>query len=111
MSIFPVISFAALDGLKTLLTGFKDIINLLIPVVIGLAVIFFLWGTGQFILHAGDQKLRDEGKKKMLWGVIALFVMISIVGILTLISNTLGIPANQSLPEFQGDAIPGTTNG
>jgi len=93
----PIVSFAALGGIKSLLEALKELINLTFPVMIGLAIIFFFWGIGQFILNdAGNDKTREDGKKKMLWGVIALFVMVSIWGILNWISGTIGIPINTS---------------
>ncbi len=96
-SIFlPITSFAALDGLKTLLRSFSGLINTAITIIFGLALVFFFWGIGQFILHAGDQKMRDEGKKKIMWGVIALFVMVSIWGIVTFIGGIFGISVNNS---------------
>jgi TM2 domain-containing membrane protein YozV len=97
----PLISFAALGGIKDLFTSLKDIINLAFPVVAGLAVIFFFWGVGQFVLKdAGNDKTRDEGKQKMLWGVIALFVMFAIFGILRWISNTIDIPISTTGTEM-----------
>ena len=89
---FPTVSFAALEGLKGLIISLGGIINLLIPVVFGLGLIYFLWGGAQFILHSDVQAKREEGKKQMLWGIVALFVMISIYGIIRLIGGTLGIP-------------------
>lgn len=91
--VFPVVSFAALDGLKGLIRDAKEILDLIIPVVFVLALVYFFWGVAQFILNdAGSEKTREEGKKKMIWGVIALFVMFSIMGIISIISGLTGIP-------------------
>ena len=77
ISIFPVFAFGAgFDGVMGLLTSFGKLLNPIIPILLGLSLIYFFWGIGQFILHAGDQKAREEGKQKILWGVIALFVFI-----------------------------------
>jgi hypothetical protein len=96
IGFFPVLTFAALDGVKGLLYDFSDILSLLEPIIIGLAFLYFFWGVSQFILHAGDQKLRDDGKRKMLWGVIALFVMLSIIGILHRVGDLIGVPVGSS---------------
>ena len=107
ISIFPMVSLAApLDGVKGFLIAFKGLLNLAVPVVIGLALIYFLWGTAQFILHAGEQKSRDEGKQKMLWGIIALFVMFSIWGILSWIGTTIGIPIGGGSGAPSGTVVP-----
>ena len=89
--IFPIITFAAFTGIKGFLTEIRVLIKDIVPIIFGLALVYFFWGTGQFILHAADAKTRDEGKKKMIWGVIALFVMFSIYGILNWIGVTVGI--------------------
>lgn len=89
----PVLSFAALDGVKGLLRDIKGILDLTVPVVFALALVYFFWGVAQFILNdAGNDKSREEGKQKMIWGVVALFVMFSIMGILSVISGLTGIP-------------------
>ena|SRR3989344_4536403 len=106
-SFFPVVSFAALNGVKGLITDIGSIINSLIPVLFGLALIFFFWGLAQFILHSGEEKTREEGKQKMLWGIIALFVFISIMGILRFIGSTLDIPlGNGNNNQRSGSTLP-----
>ncbi len=107
--VFPAVSSAQLGGVKGLLTQFKSILNLLIPIIFGLSLVYFFWGTSQFILNAGDAKTREEGKQKMIWGVIALFVMVSIYGILAFVGSLVGIPVNvgggQPVPEWIGDPV------
>ena len=94
----PVLSYAALGGFKGLLLDFAGLLNQIIRVVFGLSVVFFFWGTGQFILHSDDEKSRNEGKQKMLWSVIALFVMASIVGIIYFLGGLFGITVAGPLP-------------
>jgi hypothetical protein len=108
---FPALTFAQFTGLRGLLVQFAGLLNLVIPVIFGLALVYFFWGTSQFILNAGDAKARDEGKQKMIWGIIALFVMVSIYGILSLVGSLVGIPV-QTGPTLEGvgDFLPGTTN-
>lgn len=92
--LFPSFVLAANEttGIRGVIAGFKNIVDISEPVLLGLALIFFFWGMGQFILHdAGNDKTREDGKKKMLWGIIALFVFISIRGILSWISGTVGV--------------------
>lgn len=90
----PMVAFGALTGLKELIKDIGDVINLLRPVIYGLAMIYFFWGLADFILKAGDEKAREAGKSRMLWGIIALFVFVSIMGILGWISGVTDIPTN-----------------
>jgi len=98
MIFMPVFAFAALGGIKNLITAVAGILGDVIPVIFGLAMIYFFWGVSQFILHAGDAKTRDDGKQKMIWGVVALFVMFSIWGIFRFIGDALGIKCTTATP-------------
>lgn len=94
--LVPTISFAALDGLKGLMNESLGLLNLGIRIIFALALALFFWGLVQFIMKSGDAKLRDEGKQRMIWGIIALFVMISIYGILNFVGSLVGINPNSS---------------
>jgi hypothetical protein len=109
LAFAPAVSFAALDGVKGLLIGFSGILRLLIPILFGLSLVYFLWGVGQFILHdAGNDKTREEGKKKIMWGIIALFVFVSIYGILGAIGSAINIPIGASGGSYSAGAGGGT---
>lgn len=57
------------------------------PIVIGLAMVFFLWGTAQFFFSGGDEKKLEDVKRLMVWGIITLFVMVSVWGIVDVIQT------------------------
>jgi hypothetical protein len=101
LSLIPIQAFAALDGIKGLLREFGSLLNLIIKIIFGLSLIFFFWGLAQFILHSGDPKTHEEGRNKMIWGVVALFVFISIYGILRWIGDLTGIRPNPSSNVYQ----------
>jgi hypothetical protein len=102
--VTPVVSFALLTGTVQLLKSVKDIMNMIIPIMAGLAVVYFFWGMGQFILHAGDPKTREEGKQQMIWGVIALFIIFSIMGIVNFIGSAIGITPGGGTPCVVGSS-------
>jgi hypothetical protein len=79
-------------SLFDLLGLINALINQTIPVVIALAFLFFLWGIAKFIFFAGDEKKVAEGRLIMVWGIIALFVLVAVWGIVNSISYVLGIP-------------------
>ena len=53
-----------------------------VTIVVSLAVVFFLWGMAKFILKADDETERAKGKQIMIWGLLTLFVMVSVWGII-----------------------------
>ncbi len=64
-------------------------INTLLPIVVALALLYFLWGLVKYVVSSGDA--REEAKGIMIWGIIALFVMVSVWGLVAFLGNTLGI--------------------
>ncbi|MHB1316835.1 MAG: hypothetical protein ACYCZW_03185 [Minisyncoccota bacterium] len=93
ITVFPSVSFAAFDKLKGLLKDFKSLLDLTIPVIFALALLFFFFGMAQFI-RSVNEKTIEEGKNKMIWGIVALFVMVSIWGIVKYVGDALGIETN-----------------
>ena len=97
ISLFPTLTLAAFNGISDFLSSFGGLLNTITKIVFALGFLYFFWGVGQFILHSNDQKAREDGKKRMAWGVVALFVMFSIYGILYFLGETIGFtPASSS---------------
>jgi fumarate reductase subunit D len=67
----------------------------LIGVIIGFALVLFLYGVVKYIAHAGDQKAADEGAKMMSYGVLVLFVMVCVWGIVKLGLAFLGFEGGE----------------
>lgn len=65
-----------------------------ILVLFSLAFLLFVWGIVQFLKSLNDGKVSQEGKNHMLYGVLGMFVMVSVFGIISLISNTFGLGIN-----------------
>ena len=79
-------------GLGNIINFFSCIIvNSIIPLLFSLAVAGFIWGVIQYFLNPENEENRKKGKSYMLWGIISLFVMISMWGLVAVIGNTFGI--------------------
>lgn len=87
--LFPLISFAAVNTIADLVNVAISIIQSIIPILVSIALILFIWGIVKFILHAGSGNEREEAKDVMFWGLIALFVLFSIWGIIRVLQATL----------------------
>lgn len=88
----PAISYAedAIDISVRLLGGLQRIINISIPILVGLAILAFFWGLVRYIWSQGsDGKI--EAKKVMLYSLVAVFVMVSLYGIIYLAQSTFGV--------------------
>lgn len=88
----PAVIFAqGFDNLIDLADDFHTLLNTVTTVIIALALVFFLWGLATFILSAGDEEKRGNGKKIMIWGAIAFTVMLGIWGIVNFLLEAFGI--------------------
>ena len=89
----PPTTFAKLIGI------FLNLIKTALPVLAGLALFAFIWGLVKFIYRVGeDEKAVNDGRNLMTWGLIALFVLISIWGILSFIYSDIGFSRPFGLP-------------
>ena len=80
-------------GVKDLIRAVGGLINPIIVILVGVALLAFFWGLARFIFRVGgDEKAVDEGKRIMKWGLIALFVMVSVWGIIIFIQEALDLP-------------------
>ncbi len=72
-----------------------------IPFIFALAMVTFIWGVVKFfILGADEEAKREQGKQFMLWGIIALAVMISVWGLVRILGTTFGVKTSV-LPTVQ----------
>jgi len=64
--------------------------NVLVPVLFAIAFIVFLWGAFQtFIIGATNDVAKEKGKDLMLWGLIGFFVMVSVWGLVNILTGTI----------------------
>ena len=68
----------------------SNVLKPIVPFVVSLTVAYFLWGTAKYIMYAGEAAKREEGRKMMLNGIIALAVMTSFWGVAKILVNTFG---------------------
>ncbi len=91
--LFLPISLRAQVTLNSILEEMTSIIEVFIPVAIAIAVVVFIWGLVRMIagMSYGDSDTAiAEGKKRMIWGVVGLFLIVSIWGIVELLIVMFG---------------------
>jgi len=75
----------------------------IVLVVLGLVIFFYGISTNILNLHAGKSEAGGKIKAYFFWGVIVLFVMVSVWGILQIIQNTLFGGSNDQLSGYTED--------
>lgn len=88
-----------------------NLINLATPIVVALALLYFFWGLAQYILNAGNEEKKKQGRDIMIWGILALFIMVSVWGIINVVRETFDINNNTiTVPGVDVDRSGGQTN-
>jgi len=64
-------------------------LNALVGLFITLAIVVFFWGLITYLVNVGEEKAK--GLSTMFYGVLAIFVMVSIWGIIRLLQNTFQV--------------------
>lgn len=62
------------------------VISRTVYLIMAVAVVVFLYGIFKFIRSEGDDK--QGGKELMFWGIVGLFVMITLWGLVGILQNT-----------------------
>lgn len=98
--MIPALTFAQyFNKTDSMLDSLGKIIkDKLIPLLFALALLLFFWGLVKYIwsLSSGS---KEEGKNIMVWGIIALTVMISVWGLVNFIRKSLDLdnPGSNSI--------------
>lgn len=97
--LFASAQTANLSYFTSLINSISGIINTLIPIVLALALLMFLWGMFQyFIFGADDEGKRETGRSYMVYALIGLAVMVSVWGIVNLLISIAGVSTGGQVP-------------
>ncbi len=84
----PALAFAA--DVNNVLSTISDLLGKAVTLLISVAVVYFVWGTFKYISADGPDD-RSEGRQKMIHGIIGIFVIISLWGIISVLGNTFDL--------------------
>ncbi len=98
----PFVAFAegaqytTANGIGSVIGLLSGLVNALIPLMIGAALVAFFWGLIMYIYKGACKK--GASKALMIWALVALFVMVSVWGLINLLQDSLGITGNETVP-------------
>jgi hypothetical protein len=77
------------DMLRNILTFGNEVV---IPFIIGIGFLMFVWGMLQYFIFGGaSEESREKGKKLMISSTIAFVVIIIFFGAINMLSTTTGL--------------------
>ena len=68
-----------------------QIVNPVIYFMMGLALVYFLWGVAEYIMKANEPEGRETGTRHIIWGIVGLLIMFGVFGIAHIILNSIGV--------------------
>jgi len=100
----PILAFAAVTPtIKGLIEIVGDIFMTIIP-VIGIGSFSYVMYNGYKYIQAAGSGKQQEAKDGIIYGIVGLFVMVSVWGLVNVIRNTFDIEADsfnaQDIPQL-----------
>ena len=89
-SALPLMAFAQYNpsqGITGLFGLLGYWVKLALPLIISIAVVWFVWNVFQYAV-AGDEDKKKEAKGQMIWGIVGIFVMVSVWGLVGILQST-----------------------
>lgn len=105
--LFPFQSYAQIlqgtGGLRASVVEFTRIATeAVVPLLFAAALAYFIWGIANFIRTADNPEARKKGKSQIIWGIIALFIMVGYFS-LTSVFTTSFFGESAGLPQLFED--------
>ena len=77
------------------------IVNAIIPLLFALALAGFVFGLIKFFLNPDNEEDRKKGKSFMIWGLVTIFVMVSIWGLVGIVQKTFLPDSTSVIPTLE----------
>lgn len=81
---------APVTDLTSLMCKIGQLLNSVVPVLIALAVVYFVWGVVSYVI-SDDEEAKSKGRDRIIYGIIGLAVIIAMWGLVKILTNTFGL--------------------
>ena len=96
VSAMPFLAFAqGTGGVNNIVTNLSNLVNRIVPILLVIGTIVFLWGVIMFLTAGADEEKRANARSLIIYGLVGLFVMVAawgIVGLLVGFTGTGNVP-------------------
>lgn len=90
-------------GLIGVIQWVGTLINEALPLIISLTVLIFVWGLFKLVMAGDSEDARAEARGYITWGVVALFIMVSVWGLVNILVRSFalsnGMPPMPQVPD------------
>lgn len=89
----PFLAFAQnanVSYIANLIAQAKGLLDQLVTFLIALAIVWFIYNVVRYTMSSDEEK-KGAAKQQMIWGVIAIAVIVSIWGLVSILQNMFGV--------------------
>lgn len=86
---------APVDSIPGLICKIGGILNAVVPVLITLGVVYFVYGVVTYVI-ASDEEAKKTGRDRIIYGIIGLAVIVAVWGLVRILVNTFVPTGNNS---------------
>ena len=83
----PLVAYGAVANFKEAVGVIIGLIKSLVPLVVALTLLVFIWGIFQLV-RTNDEDARKEAIAVVTYGIVSLFVMVSVWGLVNILTST-----------------------
>lgn len=109
-SLVPMVTMAQSNGpltegtnkitdINDLTSKVADIGSVVVYLLIALAVVYIVWNVVQYMVKPSSET-KTESLKNVGWGILGLFIIVSIWGLVNLLTNTFATDNNVPTDRF-----------
>ncbi|MEN9912983.1 MAG: hypothetical protein RLY66_391 [Candidatus Parcubacteria bacterium] len=111
VSFLPSVAFAqAITDVNTLTYKLTNLGNTFIQILIAFAVIWIIFNVVRFIMSGNSEDKRKEYQGGIIWGIVGLFVILSIWGLVRILSNTFRTDTTAPVNQYPRVQYPDQVN-
>ncbi len=89
-------SLGSTSTIQGVICKLSEILSALIPFLIILGVIYFIWGVITYVISS-DEEGKKDGRSRMIYGIIGLVVIVAVWGLVKIVTNTFGLSNIQNI--------------
>ncbi len=93
VGVMPLMALAQTANttyLQSLIGGAKTLLDQLVVFLIALAVVWFIWNVVRYTM-SDDEEKKGKAKDQMIWGIIAIAVIVSVWGLVAILQSVFGV--------------------
>ncbi len=81
--------YAPNQGVMGLFNFAGAILNRIVPLLISIAIVYFIWQVFKYTI-AADEEAKGAAKTHIIYGIVGIFIMVSIWGLVAILQATFG---------------------